>query len=155
MTKDPTCDILKLEGSEGMVLNKKWFFFIALFLALIVLGALVLGRDATLAIAIISVGAVLTVGYVFLFPSSFMLNEEGITVFYIFMIRTTLKWDEISHIKSCLSRATVFFWKKAYRVGFFKTKFTFWQEATLPKNKTTVQLLGKYYKGEILGFIDQ
>lgn len=100
-----------------------------------------------LSIVIIVIGSLLLIGYSFLFPNSYRIDKNGITVYYVFGIKTTAKWNELRTVEDHYCR--VFPWMREYHIGYFKNTMVLWEEVCIPENKKTTTLIEKYYKNRI------
>ena len=127
--------------------NKRWAFWIGIFSVLILLGIYTLSEELTISIIIIVIGCICLLGYVFLFPNSYRIDEKGIAVYYGFGIKTSAKWNELHTIEDHYCRA--FLWMREYRIGYFKKALPLLEKACIPKNKKTTILIEKYYKKTI------
>ena len=130
-----------------LFLNKRWVFWIGIFSVLILLGIYTLSEEITISAIIIVIGCICLLGYIFLFPNSYRIDEKGITVYYGFGIKTTANWNELHTIEDHYCRA--FLWMREYHIGYFKKALPLWEKACIPKNKKTTVLIEKYYKKTI------
>ena len=128
--------------------NKRWAFWIGIFAALVLFGVWTLDEELIISIAIISIGCLFLLGYIFLFPNSYRLDEKGITVYYGFGIKTIAQWNELRTIEDHYCRA--FLWMREYHIGYFKDTLPLLEKACIPKNKKTTALIEKYYKKTIV-----
>ena len=96
-----------LQNSKGecktkeskLFFNKRCAFWIGIFSVLILLGIYTLTEELTISIIIIVIGCICLLGYVFLFPNSYRIDEKGIAVYYGFGIKSTAKWNELHTIE--------------------------------------------------------
>ncbi|MBE6767571.1 MAG: hypothetical protein E7549_01510 [Ruminococcaceae bacterium] len=133
--------------NNNLFLNKRWAFWIGIFSVLILLGIYTLSEELTISIIIIVVGCICLLGYIFLFPNSYKIDEKGITVCYGFGIKTTAQWNELRTVEDHYCGA--FLWMREYHIGYFKNTLPLWEKACIPKNKKTATLIEKYYKKDI------
>lgn len=141
------CDIQQ-EHLGKLIFNKRWLFDILPFILFTALGILGLDEDIWLCVTIIALGITLTIGAILVFPNSYRMDEKSITVYYGFGIKTTALWSELKHIEDHHAKGFLP-WARKYRIGYFKTRFSAWDEAWIPKNRKTTRLLKKYYKRSI------
>ena len=127
--------------------NKRWGVWSGIFSFLILLGIYTLSEKPTISTIIMVIGCICLLGYIFLFPNSYRLDEKGITVYYGFGIKTTAKWNELHTIEDHYCR--VFLWMREYHIGYFKNTLPLWEKACIPKNKKTTALIEKYFKKTI------
>ncbi len=127
--------------------NMHWAFYIVVFFILLLLGIWTFDEDPVISVGVIAVAVLLLLGYILLFPNSYRLDEKGITVNYGFGIKTSANWNELHTIEDHYCRA--FFWRREYRIGYFKKAFPLWEMACIPKNKKTTALIEKYYKKSV------
>ncbi len=132
---------------SNLFFNKRWAFWIGIFIILVLLGVWNLANQTAVSIVIVVVGSLLLLGYIFLFPNSYRIDENGITVYYGFGIKTTAKWNELRTVENHYCRA--FLWMREYHIGYFKNTMALWEMACIPKNKKTTALIEKYYKKRI------
>lgn len=132
-----------------LIINKRWFFFIAVFVIAIALGVWTLKENFVISLMIIIVFGLLLLGYLFLIPNSYRLDEKSITVYYCFGLKTTASWEKLKHIEDHYSKCEIFPWFREYHIGYFETKNLFWHEAVLPKNNKTKKLIENYYRNSI------
>ena len=130
-------------------LNKKKIFFVLIFLLLIACGIWTIQDDIYLSVLVISLGAVLALGYLLLFYNSYKFTEEGIEVYYLLGGKCTLPWDKIKLVENRHSRGNILFWRREYHIGYFETKFRLWETVSIPKSKETTEIIEKHYKGKI------
>ena len=114
---------------------------------LIFLGILSISNEPIISTIILFIGCSCLLGYAFLFPSSYILDENGITVFYGFVIKTTAKWNELHTVEDHYCKGL--FWMREYHIGYFKNTIPLWEIACIPKNKKTAGLVEKHYKNRI------
>ena len=130
---------------KKLILNKRWLFYIIVFAFLIFFAAIILNESFGISLAMVIVGAVCLLGYVFVFPNAYRIDENGITVYYAFgVFRATGAWRDLKCIEDQHSRFGVLPWFREYRVGYFPTRFRLWEDACIPKNKKTAKLLAEY-----------
>ena len=122
--------------------NWRWAFWIGIFSVLILLGIYTLSEELAISTIIIVLGCICLLGYIFLFPNSYRIDEKGITVYYGFGVKTTATWNELNTIEDDYCRA--FLWMREYHIGYFKKAFPLWEKACIPKNKKTTALIEKY-----------
>ena len=132
---------------SNLFFNKRWAFWLAIFSVLIFMGIYTLSEELTISIIIIAFGCICLLGYIFLFPNSYRIDEKGITVHYGLGIKTTANWNELHTIEDHYCRA--FLWMREYHIGYFKKALPLWEKACIPKNKKTTILIEKYYKKTI------
>lgn len=132
-----------------LIINKRWIFFVLIFAMLIAFGIWTLSEELGVSIAIIVVGSILLLGYIFIFPNCYRFNAQEIVVYYGFSIKTKANWNELKCVEDHHSRYGIFPWFREYQVGYFKTKLPLWEKACIPKNKKTRVLIEKYYKKHI------
>ena len=133
--------------NSNLFLNKRWAFWIAIFSVLILFGIWTLDDELIISIVVIVIGSLSLLGYIFLFPNSYKIDEKGITVYYGFGIKTTAQWNELRTIEDHYCQA--FLWMREYHIGYFKNTIPLWEKACIPKNKKTTTLIEKYYKKDI------
>jgi hypothetical protein len=133
--------------NNNLFLNKRWAFWIVIFSVLILFSIWTLDGELIISIIGIVIGSLFLLGYIFLFPNSYKIDEKGITVYYGFGIKTTAQWNELRTIEDHYCRA--FLWMREYHIGYFKNTLPLWEEACIPKNKKTATLIEKYYKKDI------
>ncbi len=131
------------------IINKRWAFFVLIFLILIALGLWSLSEELGISIAVIVIGITLLLGYVFVIPNSYVIDAQGIVIYYGFGLKTKAYWNELKRVEDHHSQYGVFPWFREYQIGYFKTKFALWENAHIPKNKKTKALIEKYYKKHI------
>ena len=126
-------------------INKRWIFLEAVFSLLILFGAMGF-REAGdgASIVMIVLGGILILGYAFLMPIGYTLSSKGITVRYCF-IKASLSWKDVKHIEEKYAGGKCFPWWSEYEIGYFKTKFPFYETAAIPKNKKTTKMITQYY----------
>ena len=140
----------KLEmKSSKFFLNKRWITFIVAFSILLLLGIWTVDEDFPLSIGIIAISCFLILGYIFIFPNSYRIDDKGIIVYYGFGIKTYAKWDEIRTIEERYWGIHFFITMYEYHIGYFPNTFLFWKMACIPKNKKTTFWIEKYYKKPI------
>lgn len=127
------------------LINKRWIFFMALFVVLILFAFFSLKEELLLSITIISIGVILILGYALIIPNSYTFSSDGITVRYCFGLKSFLCWKDIQHIDDCYSGGKCFPWWRSYEIAYFKTKIPFHEMARIPKNKKTKAQILKYY----------
>ena len=133
--------------NSNLFLNKRWAFWIVIFSVLILFGIWTLDDELIISILVIVIGSLILLGYIFVFPNSYKIDEKGITVYYGFGIKTTAQWNELRTIEDHYCRA--FLWMREYHIGYFKNTLPLWEKACIPKNKKTTALIEKYYKKDI------
>ena len=133
--------------NSNLFLNKRQIFWILIFSILIVFGIWTLNDELIISILVIVMGFLFLVGYIFLFPNSYRIDEKGITIYYGFGIKTTAQWNELRTIEDHYCQA--FLWMREYYIGYFKNTMPVWEKAHIPKNKKTTALIEKYYKKNI------
>ena len=135
---------------KNFIFNKRWLFYICIFVILIALGIWTLDDGLLTSICAIIIGGLLTLGYIFVFPCSCVINSYGITVHYAFgIIKKKATWSELKYIEDHHSTRDVMPWFREYHIRYFKSKFPLWHEACIPKNKKTTRLIEKYYRKTI------
>ena len=127
--------------------NKRWTFWIGIFTILILLGIWTLDVELVISIVVIAIGSLFLLGYIFLFPNSYRFDENGITVYYGFGIKTIAQWNELHTVE--VHRCRAFLWMREFHIGYFKNTLPLWEMAYIPKNKKTTILIEKYYKKTI------
>lgn len=131
------------------IINKLWFYMQTVFCILIAIGIATWdGTDTGYNICFILIGAVLFIGYALLVPNRVRFDEQGITVHYMFGIKTYAEWKELKAVGVSL-RGQIFPWQKSYEIGHFKSKNIFHREACIPKNKKTTRMIEQYYKKSV------
>jgi hypothetical protein len=85
--------------NSNLFFNKRWAFWIAIFSLLILFGIWTLDDELIISIVVIVIGSLFLLGYIFLFPNSYKIDEKGITVYYGFGIKTTAQWNELRTIE--------------------------------------------------------
>ena len=123
--------------------NKRWALFILLFITLILLGVCTFDNEPGISLAIIAIGGILFLSYIFLFPNSYKLDEKGITIYYGFGIKTFSNWSDLRTVEEHYSKGLP--WLREYHIGYFKTKFPLYEKASIPKDKKTAVLIERYY----------
>ena len=135
---------------KDLVFNKRWLFFSFVFITLIALGIWTLNEETGISIAIIVMGGLLLLGYVFVFPIYCVINSQGITVYYAFgIVKKKAAWSELKYIEDHHSTNGAFPWCREYQIAYFKTKFPLWKIACIPKNRKTTHLIETYYRKTI------
>ncbi len=135
---------------KKLILNKRWLFYVVLFALLITFAAWTMDESFGISLAVVIVGAVFLLGYVFVFPNVYRIDENGITVYYAFgVFHTTVAWKDLKLIEDQHSRFGVLPWLREYHIGYFSTRFRLWEDACIPKNKKTSNLLAQYCKEHI------
>ena len=131
---------------KHLVFNLRWLLFVLAFATLIALGIRTLDEEIGSSIAIIVVGAILLLGYIFVFPFCYVINSQGISVYYALgIIKKQTTWNELKYIADHYSGNRVFPWWREYQLAYFKTKFPLWEIARIPKTKKNTHLIEKYY----------
>lgn len=131
------------------IINKPWFYMQTLFFILIAIGIATWdGTDTGYNIGFILIGALLFIGYAFLFPDRVRYDEHGITVHYIFGLKTHAEWKELRTVRTDF-RGQIIPWQESYEIGYFKSRIVFHREACIPKNKKTTHMIEQYYKKSV------
>ena len=132
------------------ILNKRWCFFVFLFSILILFGIYGWTKaEYWISLPVIMISLALLIGYALIMPRCGRFDDEGITVYYTFGIKTHAKWEELHHVEDHHSGYTVFPWFRSYHIGYFKSKLPFITEASIPKNKKTTAQIEKNYMKNI------
>lgn len=134
---------------DKLIVNKRWIFSVFMFLILIALGIQSLADAFWVSLAVIAVGSMLLLGYLFVFPNRYRIDANAITIYYGFGIHITATWRDIKLVEDHHSNYGIFPWSREYHIGYFQTKFPLWEMACIPKNKKTTILLEKYYQKPI------
>ncbi len=134
---------------DKLVVNKRWIFSVFLFVVLIATGIQSLADAFWVSLAVIAVGSMLLLGYLFIFPNSYRIDANAITIYYGFGIRIVAAWRDIKFVEDHYSNYGIFPWFREYHIGYFQTKFPLLKMACIPKNKKTTILLKKYYQKSI------
>lgn len=134
---------------KNLIFNMRWLFFVVIFAMLIFLGVQTLDEDFTISLSVIIIGSVLLIGYVFIIPNSYRIDETSITIYYGLGLKTKAKWSELKTVEDHHSRKSLLPWLREYQIGYFKTKFLLWKTAIIPKNRKTTKLIEKYYEKNI------
>ena len=135
---------------KNLILNKRWLFYVAVFTFLTVFAAFTLDESFGISLAMMIVGAVFLLGYVFAVPNACRIDENGIKVYYAFgVFCMTVAWKDLKCIEDQHSRFGVLPWLREYHIGYFTTRFRLWEETCIPKNGKTTNLLARYCKNEI------
>lgn len=138
---------------KNFVINLRCVFFLLIFVILIALGAWCIGEEFAISVSIIIVGSLLLLGYTIAFPICFVINSQGISVYYIFgVIKKKASWNELKYVEDHHSGYRSLPWWREYQIAYFKTKFPIWEIACIPKNKKSIKLIEKYYKRTIKKF---
>lgn len=117
------------------IINKLWFYMQTVFCILIAIGIATWdGTDTGYNICFILIGAVLFIGYALLEPNRVRFDEHGITVHYMFGLKTYAEWKELKAVGVSVPFAR-FPWQECYEIGYFKSRIIFHREACIPKNK--------------------
>lgn len=131
------------------IINKLWFYMQTVFCILIAIGIATWdGTDTGYNICFILIGAVLFIGYALLEPNRVRFDEQGITVHYMFGLKTYAEWKELRLVFTSV-RLALFPWQECYEIGHFKSKIIFHREACIPKNKKTTRMIEQYYKKSV------
>lgn len=133
--------------NSKLFFNKRWAFWMGIFSILVMFGIWSLEDELMISIVVIAIGCLFLLGYIFLFPNSYRIDETGITVYYGFGIKTTAQWDELRTIEDRYCKA--FLWMREYHIGYFKNTIPLLEKAFIPQNKETTDLIEKYYKKTI------
>lgn len=130
------------------VFDFRWLLYQSVFLVLIFLGvALWDSAEWWFCLIPILIGAVLMIGYGFLFSYRYCFDSDGITLYYCFGIRTSVRWSEIKHIEIRHGRGLP--WRDEYRIGYFKTRIPLHEEGSIVKNRKTTAQINMYYHKKI------
>ena len=119
--------------NSNLFLNKRWAFWIAIFSVLILFGIWTLDDELIISIVVIVIGSLSLLGYIFLFPNSYKIDEKGITVYYGFGIKTTAQWNELRTIEDHYCQA--FLWMREYHIGYFKNTIPLWKRRVFQRTK--------------------
>lgn len=134
------------------IINKNWYLIQAMNSFLLILGisGVVLwdGTDKLDAIIPLMIGIVLVAGYMLLLPNRVSYDECGITVHYMFGLKTYAGWTDLRSVCTSVHFA-VFPWQECYEIGYFKSGIIFHCEACIPKNKKTTRMLDECYPRKI------
>ena len=130
------------------LVNGRWLFMAGVFLLLIVLGVVFMDpAEWWYSAIVIGIGGGAFFAHFLLFPYACRLDEQGLTLFYGFGLRTRAGWKEIKSV--AVRHDRVFPWRSEYRVGYFRAKLIFHEEGTIPKTKETTKMLQTYWHGKI------
>ncbi len=130
-----------------LIINKRVLFVVFIAVIFMYMGILVWNEDRSLSVVTISLSSFVVLGYLFMFPYSYRIDQKSITVYYGFGLKTKATWAEIRYVEDHYTKDT--FWLREYHIRYFKTRFRMWEEACIPKNKKTKALIEKCYKGKI------
>lgn len=130
------------------VWNGRWIFMMILFTSLIALGIYFWDpAELWVGITAIAIGCILDIGYLIVFPHRYRFDDNGITLYYGFGMRTSAEWKDIKSISERYDRG--FPWWSNYEIGYFKTKMPFLTSGLVPKNRKTTELIKKFWHKKI------
>lgn len=131
---------------KNFVFNMRWLLFVLAFATLIALGIWTIDEETGTSVAAIVMGGILLFGYVFVFPMCYVIDSQGIAVYYAFgIIKNKATWNELKYVEDHHSTKGAFPWWREYKIAYFKTRFLLWEIAYIPKNRKTTHLIEKYY----------
>ena len=130
-----------------LIINIRWLIYVSSFALLVLLGVYTLDEEVLISVAIIIIGLFFIIGYLFIIPNSYRISETSLTVYYGFGLKTEAMWHELRTVQDHCNTTTP--WLREYHIGYFKTKFPFWEMALMPKTKRTTQLIERYYRRKI------
>ena len=129
------------------IFNIRWLIYVSSFALLVLLCVLTFDEDVLISIIGIIIGLFFILVYLFFIPNSYRISETSLTVYYGFGLKTEAMWHELRTVQDHCDTRTP--WLREYHIGYFKTKFPFWEMALMPKTKRTTQLIERYYRRKI------